>query len=75
MALLGASLFWGCSQSREIIYPGRKVSPPRVIKAKPPRLSRSRPVAPIEEGPKTESNIQPDAPTSIDVPIIDRNGR
>ncbi len=74
LAATAATLLWGCGQSREIIYPDRKVSPPRVLKSKPSG-SRWKPVAPIQEGPSVQPNRQPDAPASIDVPIIDRNDR
>ncbi len=74
LAGFAATLPWGCGQSRQIVYPGRKVSPPRVLKAKLPG-SRWKSTAPIEEGPRAEPKSRPGAPTSIDVPIIDRNGR
>ncbi len=77
LALAGfAMLCWGCGHTREIIYPGRKVSPPRPEKHRSARhrLEPSSPTEPTTPpAPQADPDRQPDAPTAIDVPIIDRN--
>ena len=71
-----AMLLWGCGHTRQIVYPGRKVSPPQMVETKPPG-SKWKAVAPpaADDRIPTGPERQPEAPTSIDVPIIDRNGR
>ena len=77
LALAGfALLIWGCGHTREIVYPPREVSPPQVIKD-PTAGRKLEPVAPTagQRSAPASSRHQLDAPTAIDVPIIDRNGR
>ena len=68
-----ALLLWGCGHAREVLYPQRKVAPPRVVRGKSaPRLT---PVDPPDDAipPPAGPRRQPDAPTAVDVPLIDRN--
>ena len=70
-----ALLCWGCGQTRQILYPHRKVSPPRP--AQHPQLSPNLlPSEPdLDLSPPRSTRQRPiDAPSAIDVPIFDRFG-
>ena len=73
LAIFGlAMLVWGCGHTREILYPQRKLSPPRVVgKPQGPRRKLVEPT----QSPSLGTIRPPDAPAAVDVPIIDRNGR
>ena len=73
-----ALLCWGCGHTREVLYPGRKVSPPRTAKGRRLVPAPSPTLTPVEPGrvpPRSRagwrSSRQPDAPSAIDVPMID----
>lgn len=74
LILAGSALIlWGCGHTREVLYPRRKVSPPRTARGRvaAPKLA---PVEPADDAiPPPAGRRQPDAPAAIDVPIIDRN--
>ena len=69
-------LLWGCGHTREVLYPDRKLSPPRPDKSRAtrPRLQPTDPIA-LDRPAETPPQRPSEAPTVIDVPIIDRNGR
>ncbi len=65
---------WGCGHTREILHPERKTSPPRLLKNRFAGPKRP-PEAPLEVVPPARgpTPLPLDAPTAVDVPIIDRN--
>ena len=71
--ILGGSalILWGCGHTREVLYPQRKTSPPRGAKGRP---APARPtLVDPDLSPPARPARQPDAPTAVDVPMINRD--